>query len=71
VERRFRGRHYAHVDDRASLLARTKSGLGSKATTVHVRQGHYASEPSSGPPPDVTVERIGDVLTLEPMRFGG
>ena len=70
VERRFPGRHYAHVDDRATLLARTKKGLGSKVTTIHVRQGHYASEPSSGPPPDIAVERIADLLTLEPARFG-
>ncbi len=71
VERRFQGRHYAHVDDRPSLLARTKQGLGGKATTIHVRQGHYASEPPAGPPPDIAVERIADLLTLEPARFGG
>jgi len=71
VERRFPARHYAHVDDRSSLLARTKTGLGSRATTVHVRQGHYASDPPSGPPPDIAVERIADLLTLEPARFGG
>ena len=71
VERRFPARHYAHVDDRASLLARTKMGLGSKATTVHVRQGHYASDPPAGPTPDIAVERIADLLTLEPARFGG
>ena len=71
VERRFQGRHYAHVDDRASLLARTKKGLGERATTIHVRQGHYASEPPDGPPPDIAVERIADLLTLDPARFGG
>lgn len=71
VVRRFPARHYAHVDDRATLLARTKNGLGSKATTVHVRQGHYASEPLAGPPPDIAVERIADLLTLDPVRFGG
>jgi len=71
VQRRFPGRHYAHVDDRAALLARTKNGLGRMATTVHVTQGHYASEPPSGPPPDVAVERIADLLTLEPARFAG
>ncbi|HEY8786639.1 MAG TPA: HAD family hydrolase [Candidatus Limnocylindria bacterium] len=71
VERRFQGRHYAHVDDRASLLARTKQGLGERATTIHVRQGHYASEPPAGPPPDIALERIADLLTLEPARFGG
>ena len=71
VQRRFPGRHYAHVDDRASLLARTKKGLGERATTIHVRQGHYASEPPAGPPPDITVERIADLLAFEPARFGG
>ncbi|MEK6226416.1 MAG: HAD family hydrolase [Chloroflexota bacterium] len=71
VQRRFQGRHYAHVDDRASLLARTKQGFGERATTIHVRQGHYASEPPAGPPPDIAIERIADLLTLEPARFGG
>jgi FMN phosphatase YigB (HAD superfamily) len=69
VQRRFPARHYAHVDDRAALLARTKNGLGPMATTIHVRQGHYAAEPPSGPRPDITVERIADLLTLEPARF--
>ena len=70
VQRRFQGRHYAHVDDRPSLLARTKRGLGEKATTIHVRQGHYTTESPAGPAPDVAVDRIGDLLTLDPSRFG-
>ncbi|MEK6208128.1 MAG: HAD family hydrolase [Chloroflexota bacterium] len=71
VQRRFPSRHYVHVDDKAALLGRTKIGLGSRATTIHVRQGHYASEPQAGPPPDVAVDRIADLLTLDPTRFGG
>ncbi len=71
VQRRFPANHYAHVDDRASLLADTKKGLGSLVTTVHVRQGHYASEPPSGGPPDIAVERISDLITIEPARFRG
>jgi len=71
VERRFPARRYAHVDDKAALLARTKSGLGSRATTIHVRQGHYAAEPWSGSRPDVVVEHIADLLTLDAGRFGG
>lgn len=71
VQRRFPARHYAHVDDKAALLARTKVVLGHRATTVHVRQGHYASEVGSGPPPDVTLERIADLLTLDPARLDG
>jgi FMN phosphatase YigB (HAD superfamily) len=70
VQRRFPARHYTHVDDRAALLARTKSGLGARATTIHVHQGHYASEPPSGPAPDIAVRRIADLLMLEPARFG-
>jgi FMN phosphatase YigB (HAD superfamily) len=71
VERRFPARHYVHVDDKASLLARTKTVLGARATTIHVRQGHYASETQSGPAPDVEIDRIADLLTLDPQRFGG
>ena len=71
VQRRFPSHHYAHVDDKPGLLSRTKVVLGPRATTVHVRQGHYASEPQSGPPPDVTVDRIADLLTLDRTRFDG
>ena len=71
VQRRFPARHYIHVDDKAPLLARTKTGLGSRATTIHVRQGHYASEPPSGPPPDIAVDHIANLLELDPTRFGG
>jgi len=69
VQRRFPSRHYAHVDDKASLLARTKVMLGGRATAIHVLQGHYASEPPSGPPPDVAVDLIADLLTLDRARF--
>lgn len=71
VRRRFPARRYAHIDDKAALLARTKVGLGSRVTTIHVRQGHYASEPPSGPLPDLAVDRIAELLDLDPARFGG
>ena len=71
VQRRFPARHYVHVDDRAPLLARTKRGLGPRATTLHVRQGRYASESPSGPAPDITIQRIADLLALEPARLAG
>jgi FMN phosphatase YigB (HAD superfamily) len=71
VERRFPARHYVHVDDKASLLARTRAGLGARATTVHVHQGHYASETAPGPAPDVEIDRIAELLLLDPRRFGG
>jgi FMN phosphatase YigB (HAD superfamily) len=71
VQRRFPADRYVHVDDKAALLAQTKLALGRRATTVHVRQGHYASEAPSGPPPDIAVDRIADLLRLDSARFGG
>jgi FMN phosphatase YigB (HAD superfamily) len=71
VQRRFPADRYVHVDDKVGLLARTKLALGGRVTTVHVRQGHYAAESSPGPPPDIAVHRIADLLTLEAVRFRG
>jgi FMN phosphatase YigB (HAD superfamily) len=69
VQRRFPADRYVHIDDKAALLARTRASLGDRVTTVHVRQGHYATENSSGAPPDIAVERIADVLTIPPARL--
>jgi FMN phosphatase YigB (HAD superfamily) len=71
VQRRFPADRYAHIDDKAALLARTRASLGDRVTTVHVRQGHYATEASGGAPPDIAVERIADVLTIAPARLSG
>jgi FMN phosphatase YigB (HAD superfamily) len=64
VERRFPAAHYLLVDDKVRILAAIKKIWGTRLTTVFVRQGHYAHEASvaSFSPPDVTVERIGDLL---------
>lgn len=62
---RFPADRYVQVDDKASLLATTKRRLGPRVTTVHVLQGHYASDPPEGPPPDLVVERIGDLGRLD------
>jgi FMN phosphatase YigB (HAD superfamily) len=69
VQVRFPADRYVHVDDKASLLARTKERLDGRVTTVHVRQGHYATEPPSGPPPDIAVDRIADLLAIDPARL--
>lgn len=71
VQRRFPAAHYVHIDDKAALLARTRASLGDRVTTVHVRQGHYATEGASSAPPDVVVERIADVLTVPKERLSG
>ena len=71
VQRRFPADRYAHVDDKAALLARTKDSLGERVTTVHVRQGRYADEDASGPLPDIVVARIADLMTIPPARLLG
>jgi FMN phosphatase YigB (HAD superfamily) len=71
VQRRFPAERYAHIDDKAALLARTKESLGERVTTVHVRQGRYAAEDASGPSPDIVVARIADVMTIAPVRLNG
>jgi hypothetical protein len=65
MQQRYPAKHYVMVDDKATLLAAMKSVLGERLTTVFVRQGHYAlaaESKSALPAPDVTIERIGDLL---------
>jgi FMN phosphatase YigB (HAD superfamily) len=72
VQRRFPADHYAMVDDKPGLLAKMKTVMGAKLTTIFVRQGHYATEAEGkviDPKPDVTIERIGDLLTLDERAF--
>ena len=72
MQRRFPARHYVMVDDKANLLAAMKSALGAQLTTVFVRQGHYAMAPESNsvvPAPDLTIERIGDLLNHNLIDF--
>ena len=76
MQRRFPARHYVMVDDKAPLLAAMKRALGGKLTTVFVHQGHYAAQfaaPSAKaviePPPDLEIERIGDLLDCDRSDF--
>jgi FMN phosphatase YigB (HAD superfamily) len=65
MQQRYPADHYVMVDDKRILLAAMKSALKDKLTTVFVRQGHYALAPESNslePAPDVTIERIGDLI---------
>jgi FMN phosphatase YigB (HAD superfamily) len=65
MQRRYPANHYVMVDDKRILLAAMKSLLKDKLTTVFVRQGHYALAPESNslePAPDMTIERIGDLI---------
>ena len=72
MQRRYPAKHYVMVDDKANLLAAMKQVLGTRLTTVFVRQGHYAVSPestSATPAPDLVIERIGDLLNHNPTDF--
>lgn len=65
VERRFPADRYVLVDDKVRILSAVKAIWGSRVTTVFPRQGHYALDSEDValfPPPDVTVDGIGDLL---------
>jgi len=51
------------VDDKPRILAAVKDAWKDRVTTVFPRQGQYAREASAFRPADLTVERIGDLLT--------
>ena len=76
MQRRYPARHYVMVDDKAALLAAMKRVLGQKLTTVFVHQGHYAAQFAAqsantviDPPPDLEIERIGDLLDCDLSHF--
>ena len=70
ILRRYPAEHYAMIDDKAQILADSKAVLGSKLTTVFVRQGKYAQEPLPAHfTPDITVEQIGALRNFSVEQF--
>jgi FMN phosphatase YigB (HAD superfamily) len=72
MQRRYPAKHYVMVDDKPNLLAAMKLVMGSKLTTIFVRQGHYAMDPKSAavePAPDRVIERIGDLTYFQLSDF--
>ena len=66
VERRFPAEHYVVIDDKLRILTAVKRFWQDRVTTVFPQQGSYARDPQTVgafPPADVTIERIGDLLT--------
>ncbi len=62
--------HSVIVDDKADILRDVKEAMGARVTTVHVTQGHYARAPlPDGFRPDITVQAIGDLLTMDARDF--
>jgi hypothetical protein len=72
VESRYPALHYVLIDDKPRILAAVKEAWGSRVTTVFPRQGQYAHDAkalASFPAPDVTVDRIGDLLDCDLGRL--
>ena len=71
VERRYPAAHYVMVDDKLWLLQAIKAHWGERVTTVWPKQGHYVTDArvTTLPPPDVTLERIGELLAWPPERL--
>jgi FMN phosphatase YigB (HAD superfamily) len=72
LQRRYPARHYVMVDDKLRILAAMKAVLGDRLTTVFVRQGHYAHDLElirDLPAADLTIESIGDFVTLDGAAF--
>jgi FMN phosphatase YigB (HAD superfamily) len=68
MQKRYPADHYVMVDDKPRILAAMKKAWGDRVTTVFPRQGKFANDPealAAYPPADVTVERIGDLLSYE------
>lgn len=68
LERRYPAQHYVFVDDKIRILSAIKEIWKEKATTVFVRQGHYAfdeKEVAKYQKADITIERIGDLLRID------
>ena len=68
VARRYPARHYVVVDDKLRILTAVKKIWGAHVTTVWPRQGQYARDTAlitSFPHPDVSIERIGDLLACD------
>ena len=72
VVARYPAQHYVLVDDKPRILAAVKKAWGHRVTTVLPRQGQYALDAkalASFTAPDVTVDRIGDLLAYDLSAF--
>jgi hypothetical protein len=67
VEQRYPAEHYVLIDDKIRILTAVKKVWGPRLTTVFPRQGHYALAPDVAgfPPPDLTIERIGELVNYD------
>lgn len=74
IEQRYPARRYVVVDDKPRILAAMKQTWRDRLMTVFTRQGHYALDASATaayPPADMTLERIGDLINVDPALLLG
>jgi hypothetical protein len=74
IARRYPAAHYVLIDDKIRILAAVKQQWAERATTVFVRQGHYALHEKTlalYPPADVSIERIGELQAYTPADLLG
>lgn len=66
VEARYPSAHYVMLDDKLRILTAMKAIWGDRLTTVFVRQGHYAKDPSIAqyPAADLTIDHIGEFQNI-------
>ena len=69
IERRYPAQHYVLVDDKPRILAAVKEAWGNRVTTIFPRQGQYARDAKAYRPADLTIERIGDLVTHDLRTF--
>ncbi|MFL6591352.1 MAG: HAD family hydrolase [Luteimonas sp.] len=67
VQDAYPARHYVMVDDKPGLLAEIKAVLGTRVTTVFVRQGHYAQAgiAQDAPAADATIATIAELANVD------
>jgi len=74
VASRYPAEHYVLIDDKVRILTAVKQVWGDRLTTVFPRQGHYALDlksVQSFPDPDLTIERIGELVELSLPQMVG
>lgn len=68
IAERYPALQYVVVDDKLRLLSAFKRTWGGRVVTILPQQGHYARNMSvrkAFPPADVTIDRIGDLLSVD------
>ncbi len=70
IQQRYPANHVVMIDDKAQILADSRAILGSKLTTVFVKQGKYAQEPLPAQfTPTISVQHIEDLRDFTAQDF--